>query len=92
MAKVPGTKGTPIEYVRGIESRHNMSAGKRSLGLHSPLGSGHQLGRLNHCLGECAPESSDIGGSDLAGKGGRGGSLPASNESVSSRKGPAAMA
>jgi hypothetical protein len=43
MSKVPGMRGTPLEYVSGIESRHNMSAEARSCGDHCKLPEGHPL-------------------------------------------------
>lgn len=70
-----GVKGTPGEYVRGIERRHNMSVEIRSCGDHCKLPEGHPLN-----------------GSGQVSGGGRMGSLPASNKSVSDRSGPKAMA
>lgn len=66
-----GVKGTPMEYVRGIEKRHSMDVAARSCGEHCKLPEGHPL----------------VGDGQVHG-GGRGGSLPESNKSVSDRSGP----
>lgn len=78
MSKQLGVKGTDAEYVRGISSRHAMSAEARSVGAHATLPKGHPLAYDTESA--CAADGC---------RGGRSpGGLPASNKSVSDRSGP----
>lgn len=81
-------KGAGSAYNRSIESRHNQSAESRSVGAHAILPAGHPL-RAVETMPAC-PSGGHCG--SMEGVGGRQGSLPASNKSVSDRSGPKAFA
>lgn len=81
MSKSLGVKGTDAEYIRGIESRHAMSAEARSVGAHATLPKGHPLAYATESA--CAADGC---------RGGRQGKLPSSNAADGNEGGPSMRA